>query len=564
MNSQETNSGSVTPSDSISMIDNTITSTVEPPQPTTARKSICWYFFYYPKDLTIKFLKCYICKKQVAFNKLTSSNLTAHAKKHKKLYTQFEEGNSEIKRGSVQKEMSLKRVPKYDLEKSHEFLVQWIISDSQAFRVAESPFFQQFLESLNFDYKAVKKDAVTQRTMNLFDIVKQKIIELLANHSQKFSLTLDIWTSPSQDPFLCVTLHLIDQNWILKAQVIAFRYIPGKHSGANMALVLESILKEYKIEDRILSITMDNASNNDKLLDELIKKGIIVDAEQHIRCFAHIVNLAAQDCIYEFEDKLKNLRDLVSEIRNSPLKLERLKGKCSSLSIPFLKPKLDVKTRWNSTYDMINRALQLKQPLSLLMDELCQENNDFFSLDNSDWEIFSEISLLLKPFKQVTERVSGQQYATFNTVLPLFNFLMDHCNGSQTKYDNWRKGLTRSPYRTINRTCEVLKDLIQATKAAYEKFDKYYNIQSDYAIAAVVLDPRLNGSYYLDENNPATLEQAESAKTEVQHYFDINYKPKEIPGNAINSDSQQLEDIDRIYKTRKLVSLGGNCEVRRY
>lgn len=141
---------------------------------------------------------------------------------------------------------------------------------------------------------------------------------------------------------------------------------------------------------------------------------------------------------------------------------------------------------------------------------------------------------------------------------------MDHCNESQTKYDNWRKGLTRSPYRTINRTCEVLKDLIQATKAAYEKFDKYYNIQSDYAIAAVVLDPRLNVSYYLDENNPATLEQAESAKTEVQHYFDINYKPKEIPGNAINSYSQQLEDIDRIYKKRKLVGLGGNCEVRRY
>jgi hypothetical protein len=87
---------------------------------------------------------------------------------------------------------------------------------------------------------------------------------------------------------------------------------------------------------------------------------------------------------------------------------------------------------------MINRALQLKQPLTLLMDELCQENT-FFSLDNSDWEIFSEISLLLKPFKQVTERVSGQQYATFNTVLPHFNFLMDHCNESGTKNENWRK-----------------------------------------------------------------------------------------------------------------------------
>jgi hypothetical protein len=174
----------------------------------------------------------------------------------------------------------------------------------------------------------------------------------------------------------------------------------------------------------------------------------------------------------------------------------RLRGKCNSLTIPFLKPKFDVLTRWNNTCDMINRALQLKQPLTLLMDELCQETTHFFSLDNSDWEIFSEISLLLKPFKQVTERVCGQQYATFNTVVPLFNFLKDHCNESGTKYNNWRKGLTRSPYRTISSTCEVLKDLIQASKAAYKKFDKYYNIQSDYAIAAVVLDPRLNVSYF--------------------------------------------------------------------
>ena len=321
MNSQESNFDSVAPSDSISTTNDTNISTLEPPKPTSARKATCWYFFYYPKDLSVKTVKCFICKKQVTFNKASSSNLTAHAKQHKKLYVQFEEGNSDIKRGTIQKEMTLNRVQKYDVDKSHELLVQWIISDSQAFRVAENPFFKEFLESLHFEYKAIKKDAVIDRMMKLFGVVKQKITDLLASHSQKFSLTLDIWTSPSQDPFLCVTLHFIDQNWILKTQVIAFRYIPGKHSGANMALVLENILKEYQIEDRILSITMDNASNNDKLVGELIKKGIIRDAEHHIRCFAHIVNLAAQDCIYEFEDKLKNLRGLVTAIRYSPLKL---------------------------------------------------------------------------------------------------------------------------------------------------------------------------------------------------------------------------------------------------
>jgi hypothetical protein len=507
----------------------------------------------------------------VKFNKASSTNLTAHAKKHKKMFNDFE-SNSGTKRGFIQKEIEAKKIPRYDAEKSHDYLVQWIINDSQAFRAGENPFFQQFLESLHFDYKALKKDAIIQRTMKAFDAVKLKISDSLAKHPQKVSLTLDIWTSPSQDPFLCVTLHLIDKDWVLKSQVIAFRYIPGKHTGAKIALVLEEILKDYQIEKRILTVTLDNASNNDTLVEELIRQGILVDAEHHIRCSSHIINLAAQDCIYEFNDKLKYLRELVTAIRYSPLKLEKLKGHCNSFSIPFHKPILDVKTRWNSSYDMITRALELKQPLSLLTDELSRENSDFISLDTSDWDIFRELSLLLRPFKQVTERISGQHYATFNTVLPLYNFLMDHCDENRTKYLNWSEGAARSPYRTIISTSDILKDLIQATKAASKKFDKYYNIQSDYAIAALVLDPRLNVSYYLDENNPASSEQVESAKAEVLHYFEKSYKPSSPESEEndatsysfINSASQQVADIDCIYKKRKLTSLGGNCEVTSY
>lgn len=566
MNSRESSSSSITPSESISSNTTNHYTSLEAPTPSSTRTATCWNFFHYPADTSVKTVKCYICKKAVTFNKASSSNLTAHAKQHRKLYNQFEEGKSETKRGTIQKQLLARVVPRYDVEKSHEFLVQWIISDSQAFRVGENPFFQKFLASIHFDYKALKKDAVTKRTMELFNVVKLKISDLLANQLQKFSLTLDIWTSPSQDPFLCVTLHFINLDWILKSQVIAFRYIPGKHSGVSIAVVLEEIVKEYEIKERILTVTMDNASNNDKLVDELIAKGIIVDAERHIRCFSHIVNLAAQDCIYEFNDKLQDLRSLVTAIRYSPLKLERLKGKCSSLCIPFLKPILDVKTRWNSTYDMITRALELKQPLSLLMDELCRENADLFSLDNSDWDFFKELTFLLSPFKEVTKRISGQQYATFNNVLPLYNYLMDHCEENRTKYLNWSEGITRSPYRSITNSCDILKDLIKATTAAYAKFDKYYNIQSDYAIAALVLDPRLNVSYYIDENNATSTEQVESAKTEVLHYFNSYYKPDSIGSqdfNQMNPNSESSTGIDRIYKKRK-ISISGNCEVTIY
>lgn len=557
MNSRDLSTDSIAPSDSVSTF-NTIPTIVnlsqDLPKPTSVRTATCWNFFYYPTDPTTKRLKCYYCKQAITFNKNSSSNLTAHAKKHKSLYAKFDSKSSEIHSAHIQKEINVQKVPSYDVSKSNEFFIQWIISDSQAFRVGENPFFQEFIKSLHFDYKSLKKDATTQRVMKLFNVVKVKITDLLANHPGKFSITLDIWTSPSQNPFLCVTLHFIDESWNMKSQVIAFRYIPGHHSGSKMAEVLFNVLREYQIEDRILTVTMDNASNNNTLVDELIKMGTISDAEHHIRCFSHIVNLAAQDCVYEFDDKLSNLRKIVTSIRYSNLKLQRLQEKCTNLSKNYFKPILDVKTRWNSTYDMIVRAVELKQPISLLLDELCQENNELPSLDNSDWDFFTELQLLLKPFKEVTEMVSGQHYATFNTVLPSYNFLMDHCIDFQSRYTRWRDGVERSPYRTITANSDILPDLIVAARAANSKFEKYYNVQSDYAIAALVLDPRLNTSYYDDGTSSSTETQRESAKDEVMHYFVKYFKPTSqaivnAPSNSSFHSSNSVKGS--IYKKKE-------------
>lgn len=569
MNFRDLSTESIAPSDSISN-SNTIPVTSnliqEPPKPTSNRTSICWNFFYYPTDPTAKTLSCYYCKAKIAFNIKTSSNLTNHAKTHKRKYAEFEGKSSERKKGTIQKDITIKETPRYDVDKSHEFFLQWIISDSQAFRAGENPFFKEFIKSLHFDYNALKKDAVSQRVMKLFEAVKVKVTELLAKQLGKFSITLDVWTSPSQDPFLCVTLHFIDSDWSLKCQVLAFRYIPGKHSGSNMAVVLSDILKEYRLENRILTATMDNASNNDTLIQELINMGIICDAEHQIRCFSHVVNLAAQACVYEFDDKLLNLRKILTSLKYSPLKLDRLQEKCNNLSKPYYKIILDVKTRWNSTYEMVVRALELKLPLSLLLDEICQENNDFPLLDNSDWEFFTELSSLLKPFKEVTEIISGQHYATFNTVLPLYNVLMDHCTDSNSQYTRWKEGSERerSPYRTITRNSDILPDLITATAAANSKFEKYYDIQSDYAIAALVLDPRLNISYYDDGNkaNNSLETQRESAKVEVMHYFNKFYKPtaESIQSAPSNSSPQPSSSVrGSIYKKRKLTAQDGQC-----
>jgi len=55
------------------------------------------------------------------------------------------------------------------------------------------------------------------------------------------------------------------------------------------------------------------------------------------------------------------LRTLIAKIRASPQRLDKFSAQCAAFKIKDKKLILDVKTRWNSTYDMIVRARELQE-----------------------------------------------------------------------------------------------------------------------------------------------------------------------------------------------------------
>jgi hypothetical protein len=67
----------------------------------------------------------------------------------------------------------------------------------------------------------------------------------------------------------------------------------GCHTGRHLARELEALLKSFGIEKKILSITCDNASNNDTMIQAL-NLGGFHGAESCVRCFPHILNLSVK------------------------------------------------------------------------------------------------------------------------------------------------------------------------------------------------------------------------------------------------------------------------------
>lgn len=120
-------------------------------------------------------------------------------------------------------------------------------------------------------------------------------------------------------------------------------------------------LKEWGI-DRVFTITVDNASSNDgaiKYLKSMLNgPNSILDCKyMHLRCCAHIINLVVRDGLDEQFDSITKIRNAVKYLRSSPSRYDTFL-ECVELEKIDCKKKpcLDVETRWNSTFLMLETA----------------------------------------------------------------------------------------------------------------------------------------------------------------------------------------------------------------
>jgi hypothetical protein len=112
-----------------------------------------------------------------------------------------------------------------------------------------------------------------------------------------------------------------------------------------------------------MALTMDNASNDDTLkveLDAALKSSLSTAITQ-LRCFAHILNLGAQAALVELKSLIADIRKMIVRIRKSGKKRRIFAETCRQLGIKTKTLLLDVETRWNSTFHMLQRVIELRR-----------------------------------------------------------------------------------------------------------------------------------------------------------------------------------------------------------
>lgn len=197
-----------------------------------------------------------------------------------------------------------------------------------------------------------------------------------------------------------------------------------------------------------------------------------------MRCCAHILNLIVLDGLKDIDASVQRIRAACKFVKSSPSRLATFKkcadslGVCSKAMVT-----LDVVTRWNSTYLMLNIAekyehvfYRLEHADDAFVTSLGGELGGY--PDHDDWERSRVFVKFLKTFYDATLSFSGSLHVTANS---FFKQLME----IQKTLNKWRHNVTDPILKTMTANMQL-------------KFDKYWESGAiNYLLfVAIYLDPR--------------------------------------------------------------------------
>lgn len=139
---------------------------------------------------------------------------------------------------------------------------------------------------------------------------QEKVLSSLSKGS-KLSIALDCWTSPFQQAFMAITGYFLDGDWNYREILLGFEPVHGTHTGANLSAVLLERLQQFDIQDRVLAITTDNASNNNTLITSIQESMQSLNLPNNtpivrIPCLAHVIQLSLKELLGLIKANPKN------------------------------------------------------------------------------------------------------------------------------------------------------------------------------------------------------------------------------------------------------------------
>ncbi|CAI9261321.1 unnamed protein product [Lactuca saligna] len=274
---------------------------------------------------------------------------------------------------------------KFDNTRMREVISHMIMIHELPFNFVEYDLFNVVMKEANPLFNKISRAATRQDCVSSYEIGKKGIQKML-NAVNRVSITTDMWISCQNILYMVVTCHFVDSDYKLHKCILSFVDVPPPYSGVGIYDCLYKCLKNWNIESKVASLTVDNAKINDvvarKLLENLnLQKKVVGGKLFHVRCCAHILNLLVQDGLSEIIDITHNVRESVKHV---------------------------------NAYVFSDLSKQLSMPKKhLILDRMFIHH----FAERRRLEKVEDICLFLALFNEATQIISGSEYPTSNLFL---------------------------------------------------------------------------------------------------------------------------------------------------
>ncbi|XP_017477134.1 PREDICTED: zinc finger BED domain-containing protein 1-like [Rhagoletis zephyria] len=386
-----------------------------------ARIKISSVWKYFNKSDDKKLAKCVKCAREYKTSGNTT-NLRDHLKRMhpniEKDEDEFSTTSSSCRTSSRSVSSFFKRAIEYDSSSQRKAdidvaLASLIGEGMQPFNLVEDTSFRNFVKVLDPRYVLPSKNTLKNVFVkNMYDEKKIKLQEHL-NAVEHVAITTDLWTSAANEAFITLTCHFIEESFVLKNAVLQTKKLNDvlNHNAQNIANTVSDVLKKWNIFNKVICIVTDNAKSMLNACDIL--------KIAHLPCVAHTLNLAVHDALMlKAEDGylkpiITKCKNIVHFFKCSSIATEKLK-EAQNTPTP-LKLIQDMPTRWNSTYNMLERLLTLHDAAAIVLLAIGKAPPP---LSADEKNCVREIENLLRPFNEATKTCCGNN-VTLSLIIPI-------------------------------------------------------------------------------------------------------------------------------------------------
>ena len=418
-------------------------------------------------------------------------------------------------------------------KEKHKGILMMVIMDLQPWSIVNDPGFIYCAHQLDPHYKIASAtfyrgllDKVYQRSI-------KKVEEKIDHDNPEFiACQLDGWSS-YRHGYMGMLISYLTKNWKRVSLCLACSPFDDHHTGENIAEWLDSKLTSWKVLDKTTVVISDTASNMIKSMEYL------PNDMEHCGCLNHVLQLSINDEIFE-KPEVKNIMSKVKAFINyhsiSVLLAAALEKAQKDLGWEkVLQPVKDVKTRWNTTHDTCKRFVELKDPISKVLDDAewkdkIKVKEKVVKFSSHEWKVMENLVKVLEPFKEATLELSKAS-ACISLTIPTVTSLLHTLNPSFSDTDVGVQDLKRR-----------LKSNLEARVELYETRDIYS--------IATLCDPKFKEHFFRCADSRARAKQNLINLVEAEAYMEAMMDDQD-PVEEVNESNNNLTGLAAVFQALK-------------